>query len=137
MVRSHEDEMMHRRKLRTKYFEDPSYRKWSDVVPDGFDGGYYSGWRDDVLFSTLITNQSTGRQTASQLIEYLDKGHELPINWVNFYAYFDEQLNDPENRYLSSILDNDIRGDEFEWSTSVVKLLNRYREQLCSSYDII
>lgn len=137
MARSHEDEMTHRRKLREKYFEDPSYRKWSDVVPDGFDGGYYSGWRDDVLFSTFITNKSTGRQTASQLIEYLDKGCELPINWNNFYAYFDEQLNDPENRYLSSILDNDIRGDEFERSTSVIKLLNRYRERLVTTYDII
>ena len=137
MVRSQEDEITHRRKLRMKYFEDPSYRQWSDIVLGGLDSDYYSSWRDDILFAYFITNQSVGRPTASRLIEYLDKGHELPINWINFYAYFDEQLDDPENRYLSSILDKDIRGDEFEPSTSVVTLLNRYREQLVTTYDMI
>lgn len=137
MVRSFQEEIEHRNKLRKKYFEDPSYRKWSDVVDNGLTGESYGRWRDDRLFDYLITGQVKTRSSSKTLRGYLDVGHTLPINWNNFYAYFDEQLNDPENRYLSSILDNDIRGDEFEWSTSVVKLLNRYREQLCSSYDII
>lgn len=137
MVRSQEDEITHRHKLRKKYFEDPSYHQWSDIVLGGLDSNYYSSWRDDIMFAYLITNQSVGRPTTSQLIEYLEKGYELPINWVNFYAYFDEQLNDPENRYLSSILDNNIRGDGFEPPTSVVTLLNRYREQLIPTYDIV
>lgn len=137
MVRSQDDEMVHRRKLRMKYLEDPSYRQWSDIVLGGLDSVYYSSWRDDIMFAYLITNQSVGRPTASRLIKCLDEGCELPINWVNFYAYFDEQLNDPENRYLSSILDNDIRGDEFEPPTSVIKLLNRYRERLVTTYDMI
>lgn len=89
MVRSHEDEIKHRYELRKKYLEDPSYRRWSDIVLGGLSSNYYSSWREDILFSYFITNQSVGRPKVSQLIEYLDKGHELPINWVNFYTYFD------------------------------------------------
>ena len=33
MVRSQDDEMVHRRKLRMKHLEDPSYRQWSDMLP--------------------------------------------------------------------------------------------------------
>lgn len=35
MVRYHEDEINHRRKLRKKYLEDPNFRRWSDIAPDG------------------------------------------------------------------------------------------------------
>ncbi len=34
MVRYHEDEINHRRKLRKKYLEDPNFRRWSDIAPD-------------------------------------------------------------------------------------------------------
>lgn len=142
MVRSHSDEIKHRYELRKKYLEEPSYRRWSDVAPDN--GGIttrlvnpFSEWRDDVLFRYLITNQSRGWQTSSKVIECLNKGHQLPINWVNFYAYFDEQLNDPQNRYLSYLKNPEIEGDDFEPSTSVEELLNRYRDSLLSTYDII
>lgn len=82
-------------------------------------------------------NQSHGWQTSSKVIACLNKGHQLPINWVNFYAYFDEQLNDPQNRYLSYLKNPEIAGDDFEPSTSVEKLLNQYRDSLLSTYDII
>ena len=142
MVRSHKDEITHRYKLRKKYLEDPNYRKWSDIAPD--DGGRtnrfineFAEWRDDVLFCYLITNQSSGQPTTSQLVECLNKGRELPINWDNFYTYFDEQLNDPQNRYLSYLKDPEIVGDYYGPSTSVEKLLNQYRDSLLSTYDII
>ena len=142
MVRSHEDEIKHRYELRKKYLEEPSYLRWSDIAPDNGDiAGHlvnpFSEWRDDVLFRYLITNQTVGRQTSSEVIACLNKGHDLPINWVNFYAYFDEQLNDPCNPYLSYIKDLEIIGDESEPKTSVEELLNRYRDKLLSTYDII
>lgn len=142
MVRSHRDEIEHRCQLRKKYLEDTSYRRWSDIAPDKRDISSvyvnpFTDWRDDIMFCYLITNESSGRPTASQLIEYLNKGHELPINWVNFYTYFDAQLNDPENRYLSYLKDTDIMGDAFEPKTSVEELLNRYRDRLLFTYDMI
>ena len=142
MVRSHDDEIKLRYGRRKKYFEDPNYRKWSDIAIDSGEITTYSinefaEWRDDVLFCYFITNQSSGKPTASQLVEYLNKGHELPINWINFYAYFDEQLNDSCNRYLSYLTDPEIAGDAFEPSTSIEELLDRYRDRLLSTYDII
>ena len=56
MIRTHIDELNHRRILRQKYFEDPSYRRLSDLVPDGLDGNKYGGWRDDVIFAILMNN---------------------------------------------------------------------------------
>ena len=46
MVRSFQEEIEHRNKLRKKYFEDPSYRKWSDVVDNGLTGESYGRWRE-------------------------------------------------------------------------------------------
>ena len=142
MVRSHSDEIKHRYQLRKKYLEDPNYLRWSDIAPDN--GGIttrlvnpFSEWRDDGLFCRLITHQSHGWQTSSKVIACLNNGHQLPINWVNFYAYFDEQLNDPHNRYLSYLKNPEIAGDDFESSTSVEKLLNQYRDSLLSTYDMI
>lgn len=142
MVRSHADEIAYRYELRKKYLEDPNYRKWSDITPD--DGGLntrsinkFAEIRDDVLFCYLITNQSSGQPKVSQVIECLNKGQELPINWENFYAYFDERLNDPQNRYLSYLKDPVIIGDTLEPRTSIEELLNRYRDRLLSKYDMI
>ena len=136
------EEIKHRYELRKKYLEDPSYRKWSDIAPDsGIVNAYsinaFSDWRDDVLFCYLVTNQSRGRPTASQVVTYLNKGHELPINWANLYTYFDEQLNDPHNRYASYLKDPEIIGDDDESSTSVKKLLDQYRDSLLDTYDMI
>lgn len=64
------------------------------------------------------------------------QGHELPINWYNFYAYFNEQLNDYENRYIEELTKLLISDDDGHRS-SIEGLLYKYREQLCSSYDII
>lgn len=142
MVRSHADEIAHRYNLRKKYLEGPNYRKWSDIVPDDYELiihsiNKFAEIRDDVLFCYLITNQSSGRPTTSQMVKCLNKGRELPINWDNFYAYFDERLNDPQNRYLSYLKEPEIIGDNYESSTSVEELLNRYRDRLLSTYDMI
>ena len=137
MVRYHEDEINHRRKLRKKYLEDPNFRRWSDIAPDGDEIDAFDEWRDDFLFCCLITNNTDIGFTVSDLVEYLNRGDELPINWVNFYAYFDERLNDPENRYLSTLVEPVIYNGVSEPRMSVKELLNQYRDKLLSTYDII
>lgn len=137
MVRYHEDEINHRRKLRKKYLEDPNFRRWSDIAPDGDEIDAFDEWRDDFLFCCFITNNTDIGFTVSDLVEYLNRGDELPINWVNFYAYFDERLNDPENRYLSTLVEPVIYNGVSEPRMSIKELLNQYRDKLLSTYDII
>lgn len=140
MVRTHREEMDHRKILRQKYFEDPSYRRLSDLVPDGFDGNKYGGWRDDVIFALLVTGKTKSGRKLSELKAYLDKGSELPINWENLYAYFDEQLEDPENRYLSGITTVNttiFASHMFTSEISLEDLLNQYRDYLTGDYDIV
>lgn len=140
MVRTHREEMDHRKILRQKYFEDPSYRRLSDLVPDGLDGNKYGGWRDDVIFALLVTGKTKSGHKLSELKAYLDKGSELPINWENLYAYFDEQLEDPENRYLSGITTVNttiFASHMFTSEISLEDLLNQYRDYLTGDYDIV
>lgn len=140
MVRTHREEMNHRKILRQKYFEDPSYRRLSDLVPDGLDGNKYGGWRDDVIFALLVTGKTKSGRKLSELKAYLDKGSELPINWENLYAYFDEQLEDPENRYLSGITTVNttiFASHMFTSEISLEDLLNQYRDYLTGDYDIV
>ena len=137
MVRYHEDEINHRRKLRKKYLEDPNFRRWSDIAPDGDEIDAFDEWRDDFLFCCFVTNNTDIGFTVSDLVEYLNRGDELPINWMNFYAYFDERLNDPENRYLSTLVEPVIYNGVSEPRMSVKELLNQYRDKLLSTYDII
>lgn len=137
MMRSIDDELNHRLALRKEYLEDPNYRRWSDVVPGGISGMHYRDWRDDVLFVYFISNQVKYRPNVSDLIGHLDKGSELPINWNAFYTYFDERLNDPENRFLSSIVNPDIGGSGSIPPTSVRELLELYRDELFNGFDMI
>lgn len=140
MVRTHREEMDHRKILRQKYFEDPSYRRLSDLVPDGLYGNKYGGWRDDVIFALLVTGKTKSGRKLSELKAYLDKGSELPINWENLYAYFDEQLEDPENRYLSGITTVNttiFASHMFTSEISLEDLLNQYRDYLTGDYDIV
>lgn len=140
MVRTHREEMDHRKILRQKYFEDPNYRRLSDLVPDGLDGDKYGGWRDDVIFALLVTGKTKSGRKLSELKAYLDKGSELPINWENLYAYFDEQLEDPENRYLSAITTVNttiFASHMFTSEISLEDLLNQYRDYLTGDYDIV
>ena len=69
----------------------------------------------------------------------MQNGHKLPINWSNFYAYFDAQLNDPDNPFvkeLTNIFIFDI-SEHSEKDVTVEKLLNRYRDELYRPYDMI
>ena len=137
MVRSERDELNHRHKLRKEYLEDPSYRRWSDIVPGGISGHSYYSWRDDVLFMYFISGQTNRHPHVSDMVGYLDHGRDLPINWENFYAYFDDRLNDSANRYKASLINNDIAGCGSIPPISVPELLDMYRDELCNDFDII
>lgn len=140
MVRTHREEMNHRKILRQKYFEDPNYRRLSDLIPGGLDGNKYGGWRDDAIFALLVAGKPKSGHILGELKTYLDKGSELPINWDNLYAYFDEQLADPENRYLSGIttINTSIFASHmFTSEISLEELLNQYRGHLTGTYDIV
>ncbi len=140
MVRSHREEVDHRKILRQKYFEDPNYRRLSDIIPGGLDGYQYGGWRDDAIFALLVAGKPKSGHILSELKVYLDKGSELPINWDNLYSYFDEQLADTENRYLSGIttINTSIFASHmFTSEISLEDLLNQYRGHFTSNYDIV
>ena len=134
-MRDYDDELRHRRALRRKYFEDPNYRRWSDIVPGGISGRQYAVWRDDRLFDYLITGQ-TERSNLATIQAHLQDSHKLPINWSNFYDYFDERLNDPENELTDELISMSL-GSYVEEHVTVKNLLNQYRDEFFSSYDII
>lgn len=140
MVRSHREEVDHRKILRQKYFEDPNYRRLSDIIPGGLDGYQYGSWRDDAIFALLVAGKPKSGHILRELKVYLDKGSELPINWDNLYSYFDEQLADTENRYLSGIttINTSIFASHmFTSEISLEDLLNQYRGYFTSNYDIV
>lgn len=140
MVRTHSEEVSHRKILRQKYFEDPNYRKLSYIIPGGLANYRYGAWRDDAIFTALVIGKPKVDYSRSELEVYLNNGSELPINWDNFYAYFDEQLADPENRYLSiikTINTGMVSSDIFTSEISLEDLLNQYRGHLTSNYDIV
>ena len=135
MVRTHIDELNHRRILRQKYFEDPNHRRLSDITPGGLDSRKYAAWRDDAMFAAFVIGEHKFSYSLSELESYLDKGYELPINWDNLYAYFDEQLADPENPYLSNITTvntNTYEPNIFTSEISLKDLLNQYKDSLTS-----
>ena len=135
-MRTMDDEINYREGQRRRYFEDPDYRKWSDVVPNDD----YGEWRDDVLFVEYVTNEDIEKTSRAYLHKLLENGRELPINWENFYAYFDERLNDTDNPFRSELTSkgyayNNL--DPFEKGT-IEDILNKYRDSLLSpKYDII
>lgn len=136
LVRLPINELNHRQALRQKYFEDPNYRRWSDIVTGGINDLSYKSWSDDLLFDYFITGQSTGLSNLSTIQNHLKNSYKLPINWSNFYAYFDEQLNDPENRYIEELTQLLISDNDGHRS-NIKGLLDKYRDKIFSSYDLI
>ena len=129
-MRSYTKDIERRAELRQHYFEDPNYRTWSSLAPQNTRRFAYV--RDDILFRYYLNNSCEYLLTGSIIRKLLDKGHELPINWENFYAYFDNRANDEECPCRKSIL-----GKSFG-TESVMDILNDYRDKLLKpDYDII
>lgn len=137
MVRTIAEENIVCQCLREKYFENPNYRKWSDIIP--LNDGDYGSKLEDIFFINYITGKSDVNVDSKTFYDLLDKGYELPIDWVSLYAYFDNRFTDEDNYAKSEITRPFISGNTYEairWS--VMDILNFYRDRLLSpAYDII
>lgn len=133
-MRDTNNESNYRAERRKHYFEDPKYRKWSEIIKDTYNYGDYR--ERAFLRFYLDCNEISDAMSLSKMHETLANGKVHPINWEAFYAYFDERMNDEENPYghemtekLFPFIDDKI---------SVIDLINQYREELLSpNYDIV
>mgnify|MGYP001744294358 CR=1 FL=1 len=133
-MRNENLESEYRGKQRKRYFEDPNYRKWSDIVKDNYNYGDYRE-RAFIRFY-LDCDCYNERQSLAAIREVMSNGKSHPINWEAFYAYFDERLNDPDNPYMHEM--NEKMFIFMEDSPTVIELLDQYRETLLPpDYDLI
>ena len=134
-MRNSSDESNYRAERRRHYFEDPNYRKWSDII--GNDIYNYGDYRERAFLRFYLDcDEVYDKMSLSKMHETLVNGKDQPINWESFYTYFDERMNDPENPYTNEMTEKlfPFMDDKI----SVIDLINQYRDELLSpNYDII
>ena len=138
MVRNIDDEIMHREKLRKQFFEDSDYRRWSDITD--INDSEYGGWRDDCLFTCYLLNMRSAVYDSDRIEKIFQQGDSAPVNWQNFYDYFDTQLNDKANQYKREIKNYKFYpgGETNDKGLTVIQILDKYRDWLLhNNYDII
>lgn len=145
MVRTINEESIVCGIMREKYFENPRYRKWSDIIPPS-DNSYgdrleYNFFIDyvmgddnsrmdakkiyDVIEQCLpeLANELRSEKKSYEYFEdFMESGDLSKIDWPNFYAYVDRVC------------------DEYPYyrNTKFFQAVEKYREQLLNSgYDII
>ena len=135
-MRNESMESEYRGKQREHYFEDPSYRKWSDInearIADN-----YGDYRERAFIRLYLDcNHIDDYDSLSAIREVMSNGKSHPINWKAFYAYFDERLNDHENPYSHEMTEKMF--PFMRDSLTVIELLNQYRETLLPpDYDMV
>lgn len=137
MVRTANEEDIVCQVLRAKYFENPCYRKWSDIVPH--QAGSYGGRIEYSFLIDYITGEDGSIMDPTKFYNLLDNGHNLPIDWSALYSYFDERFKDEDNYALDELTKPFLSSNTPEpirWS--VMDILNHYRESLLShEYDMV
>ena len=133
-MRPESEESKYRAGRRKQYFENPKYRKWSDII-DKTNRSYGTYRERAFLRLYLDCNEVSDNLSLSKMHETLANGKNQPIDWEAFYSYFDERMDDTDNPYahemeeLFSFIDDKI---------SVINLINQYRDELLSpNYDIV
>lgn len=134
-MRPESEESKYRAGRRKQYFENPKYRKWSDII-DKTNSSYGTYRERAFLRLYLDCNEVSDNLSLSKMHETLANGKNQPIDWEAFYSYFDERMDDTDNPYahemeeeLFSFIDDKI---------SVINLINQYRDELLSpNYDIV
>lgn len=134
-MRPESEESKYRAGRRKQYFENPKYRKWSDII-DKTNRSYGTYRERAFLRLYLDCNKVSDNLSLSKMHETLANGKNQPIDWEAFYSYFDERMDDTDNPYahemeeeLFSFIDDKI---------SVINLINQYRDELLSpNYDIV
>lgn len=132
-MRTIDEELELRRKQRETYFEDLSYRKWSDIAYSQIG---YSEYSELGFLASYFTGTCTGLPNLSRIRELLTNGKQLPINWKAVYDYFDTRYLDDNNglweEFYHGFCDaGDVSGQ------SLISLLNEFRSELMGEYDII
>jgi len=141
MVRNLDEKLAYREEIRKQFFEDSNYRRWSDVTD--INDSEYGGWRDDCLFSCYLLDTRTAIYDLNQIEKIFQQGDGAPVNWKNFYDYFNTQLNDKNNRYKREInyfkfYPGGIGASNNTKGMTVMQILDKYRDQLLhNNYDII
>ena len=133
MVRTIKEEIKLRKQQREAYFEDPNYRKWSDVV---YTPSIYANWSEKGFLAAYLLGDCDSYIDLSRMRELLTNGKQLPINWKAIYDYYDERYHDDDNRLWEEWFHGlhnhgDVSGQ------SLISLLNEFRSELIGDYDII
>lgn len=98
-MRSRDMEPNYRSEQRKHYFEDPKYRKWSDIET-AMDDDNYGEYREQAFIRRYLDcNYNNNQESLSKIHDVMSNGKNHPINWGAFYAYFDNRSNDPHNPY--------------------------------------
>lgn len=118
-MRSFDNEMELRRKQRERYFENPNFVMWSDIVK------YYNDLPYEMISDEMFFDR---------YLRYCNDGDDtFNLHWEAFYAYFEERNNDPENGYKHQLRTFRVSGQK-----TVMDLLNEYRNQLLGDgYDFV
>ena len=134
MVRTIKEEIKLRKQQREAYFEDPSYRKWSDIAYSQIG---YSEYSELGFLSSYFTGTCTGLPSLSRVRELLTNGKQLPINWKAVYDYYDERYYDDNNCLCEEWFHGLYNHGDVVNSQSLILLLNEFRSELVGSYDMI
>ena len=134
MVRTIDEEIKLRKQQREAYFEDPSYRKWSDVV---YTPSIYGDWSEKGFLAAYLLGDCFAYIDISRMRELLTNGKQLPINWKSIYDYFDERYHDDKNRLWEEWFHGLHNPGDVVNGQSIRTLLNEFRDELVGNYDII
>lgn len=137
-MRPFDEEMNLRRIQRQRYFEDPNYRKWSDIQTDSILSLYEALPDDDFFVQYLFGSCENVSYSPHDIRNQMDNGKELPIDWYSLYAYFGERLNDSENDFKHQLINQIYYTSGCNDEVSLIEILEEYRGILLQPvYDIV
>lgn len=132
-MRNLKEELELRTRQRKDYFEDPNYRKWSDISPTPT---IYGSISECSFFRYYISGNSDTETDLPTMISLLENGKQLPIDWKALYEYFDIRYNDDDNYALDEFYYGVYGPGEIS-GPSIASLLKEYRSKLTDDYDIV
>ena len=133
-MRTIDEEIKLRKQQRETYFEDPNYRKWSDVV---YTPSIYGSWSEKGFLAAYLLGDCDSYIDLSRMRELFTNGKQLPINWKSVYDYFDERYHDNKNRLWEEWFHGLHNPGDVVNGQSIRTLLNEFRNELVGDYDII
>lgn len=132
-MRTIDEELELRKKQRETYFEDPSYRKWSDIAPRPTS---YAEYSELGFITSYLVGDCDVHVNLSRIRELLTNGKQLPINWKSVYDYFDERYHADDNCLWDEFF-HGLCDDGISDSQSIASLLKEFRDKLVDDYDMV